>query len=302
MKKDDLSEDLYTYQHKWIPNNLKKGLGQFNVFHLEDFIGENIKSLSFSRRNYFKITLLFGKGRVYYAEKVRDIDKQALFFSTPQLPYSWEPLDHNQSGYFCVFTKSFFQEFGKIIDYPVFQSDENRIKNLDDKEAEDFQRIFQKMFSEINSDYAYKYDVLKNLVFEIIHTAMKLQSLNLSQHQTSNGPERLSSLFMELLERQFPIENINQKIELRLASEYANRLNVHTNHLNRALKETVQQTTTDIIANRIIKEAKILLMHTNWNISQIGFCLGFEETSNFSNFFKKHTDLSPSIFRKKSLV
>ncbi|QCX37364.1 helix-turn-helix domain-containing protein [Aureibaculum algae] len=303
MNKEQTLEDLYAYGDKRSPTNLKKGIGHFNVFQLDDFMGENSEPLLFNRRIYFKVTLIIGKTRVHYADKVIDIEKQALVFSNPQIPYSWESMSDKQSGVFCVFTESFFQQFGILSEYPVFQPNGNPVYNLSEEQAKYFQQIFQKMFTEINSDYIYKYDVLKNIVIEVLHSAMKLQPDELFvNHQSTNGSERISSLFMELLERQFPIENVNHQIELRSASTYANRLNIHINHLNRVLKETLQQTTSDIIANRILKEAKILLIHTNWNISQIGFCLGFDEISNFSNFFKKHIGVSPTNFRKQMIV
>lgn len=299
MNKEQTLEDLYKYRYNWIPDNLKEGIGHFNVFQLDDFIGKNPKPLSFNRRIYYKVTLIFGKSRVLYADKIIDIEKQALVFFNPQIPYSWEPMDDKQSGFFCVFTESFFRQYGKLIDYPIFQPNGNRVFELTDEQANVFEYIFLEMFNEINSDYPYKYDVLRNLAFETIHKAMKIQSIQLPETSVSNGSERISSLFMELLERQFPIENTNQRIALRFASEYANRLNIHVNHLNRALKDKVKLSTKEIIANRIVQEAKLLLKHTTWNISQIGFCLGFEDVSNFSLFFKKNTKLSPSQFRKK---
>lgn len=299
MNKEQTLEDLYKYRYNWIPDNLKEGIGHFNVFQLDDFIGKNPKPLSFNRRIYYKVTLIFGKSRVLYADKIIDIEKQALVFFNPQIPYSWEPMDDKQSGFFCVFTESFFRQYGKLIDYPIFQPNGNRVFELTDEQANVFEYIFLEMFNEINSDYPYKYDVLRNLAFETIHKAMKIQSIQLPETSVSNGSERISSLFMELLERQFPIENTNQRIALRFASEYANRLNIHVNHLNRALKDKVKLSTKEIIANRIVQEAKLLLKHTTWNISQIGFCLGFEDVSNFSLFFKKNTELSPSQFRKK---
>ena len=301
MSKDETLEDLYNYACHWIPDNLKKGMGHFNVFHLADILGKDLPPISFNRRIYYKITLVFGRSRLHFADKTIEIEKQALVFSNPQIPYSWEPVN-NQSGYFCVFTESFFQQFGQLKNYPVFQPDGNRVYELTNAETEKFKRIFQEMFAEITSDYAFKYDVLRNLVYDIIHKAMKLKPLKLYSQQGSNGSERICSLFMELLERQFPIENTNQRIDVRLASAYANRLNIHVNHLNRALKETAKQGTKDIIAKRITKEAKTLLRHTHWNISQIAYCLGFDETSNFSNFFKKQTALSPAKFRKEHIV
>jgi len=69
------------------------------------------------------------------------------------------------------------------------------------------------------------------------------------------------------------------------------------NHLNKVLKENTGRTTTDIISSRVVKEAKILLRQTEWTISEIAFCLGFEEVAHFSNFFKKRAEISPSKFR-----
>jgi AraC family transcriptional regulator, transcriptional activator of pobA len=100
-----------------------------------------------------------------------------------------------------------------------------------------------------------------------------------------------------LLERQFPIDDNHRRINLRSASDFANQLNVHVNHLNHALRETMQKTTTQIIADRILQESKILLKHSTWNVSEIAFSLGFTEVTHFNNFFKKHTKLSPLKFR-----
>jgi AraC family transcriptional activator of pobA len=108
---------------------------------------------------------------------------------------------------------------------------------------------------------------------------------------------RVSSLFVELLERQFPIESPHQKIGLRTAKDYAERLAVHVNHLNKVLKEHTGKTTTHIISSRVLQEAKILLKQTDWNISEIAYCLGFEEVAHFSNFFRKQTALTPVAFR-----
>jgi len=104
-------------------------------------------------------------------------------------------------------------------------------------------------------------------------------------------------LFIELLERQFPIENTTQILQLKTATDFADTLRVHVNHLNKVLKEITGKTTTEIIASRINQEAKILLKQTSWNVSEIAYSLGFEEVAHFSNFFKKHTKVSPLAFR-----
>jgi len=297
MEKLESIEDFYQKKLLFMPENLKKEIGHFNVFVLDEFMGCRAKPIPYSRRDYFKISLIIGKNRVHYADKVVEIEKQVLFFANPQVPYNWEELEEQQTGFFCVFTEAFFHQFGNLKDYPVFKPNGSPVFAIDDDQLEKIKSIFQQMIVEINSDYTYKYDVLRNLVFELIHSALKMQPANISVTQHSNASSRISSLFLELLERQFPIENSRQRFSLRSAADFAEQLTVHVNHLNRALKETTQKTTSEIITERILQEAKILLKHTDWNISEIAYSLGFEEPTHFNNFFKKNIQLTPTQFR-----
>ncbi|MEG0851249.1 MAG: helix-turn-helix transcriptional regulator, partial [Flavobacterium sp.] len=164
-----------------------------------------------------------------------------------------------------------------------------------------FEAIFLKMHEEINSDYLYKYDLLRNYVMELIHSGQKLKPILPTENSKTAG-SRTTSLFIELLERQFPIENISQLLKLKTPADFAGILGVHVNHLNRVLKETTGKTTGEIIGSRIFQEAKLLLSQTQWNISEIAFTLGFEEVAHFSNFFKKHGQQSPQHFRELSVV
>lgn len=302
MKRTETLEDFYTIKVNGMPENLKKEIGHFNVFRLDDFVGNICKPFPYTRKDFYKISLIIGKNKVYYADKILAIKDQGLFFANPQIPYNWEQLDENQTGFFCIFTDAFFSQFGNLKEYPLFQPGGNPIVPVSLELAESLKTVYLKMFDEINSDYAFKYDVLRNLVFEIIHLALKNQPVTTSLYSKSNATIRVSSLFMELLERQFPVESISQQIGFRSPSEYANQLNVHVNHLNKALKETTGKTTSQIISERIVQEAMILLKQTNWNINEIAFCLGFEESSHFINFFKKNTRVSPKTYRVAEIV
>ena len=154
------------------------------------------------------------------------------------------------------------------------------------------------MKEELSSSYIHKYDVLRTLALELVHFAMKTQpSSQLTQVEMS-AAQRISTLFMELLERQFPIDPDHQRVQCRTASEFAKQLNIHVNHLNRAVKETRDKTTSQLISERLLREAKVMLRHSPLNISEIAYALGFNEATHFSNFFKKNTQSSPSQFRK----
>lgn len=297
MEKTQSIEDFYKTKLNWVPDNIRKEIGHFNVFRLDDFVGSHAKPVPYSRKDYYKISLIIGKNKIYYADKEIEIKKQALLFANPQIPYNWESIDDEQSGFFCVFTPSFFHHFGNLRNYEVFQPNGTPIFELSDEQTEKIKHIYLTMFEEIDSEYVHKYDALRNLVFEILHQTLKMQPAKKIEKQEINASHRIAILFLELLERQFPIEDTRQRIHFRSASDFAGQLAVHVNHLSRAVKEITQKTPTQIIAERLLQEAKVLLVQTDWNVSEIAFALGFTEVTHFNNFFKKHLDINPTKFR-----
>ncbi|MFV8325273.1 helix-turn-helix domain-containing protein [Flavobacterium sp. ZS1P14] len=297
MSKGESIEEFCENKYDFMPDNLRKEIGHFNVFKLDPYVGKGAKPTPYRRRDYFKITLVKGNGKFHYADKVVEVQKCAIVFSNPQIPYSWEQRDRIIGGYFCIFDQAFFHHYGNLNQYSVFQPDGSHVFELTDEQSKLLSATYERMFEEINSDYIHKYDVIRTIVFEIIHFALKMApSGNLTKHPL-NAAQRISTLFLELLERQFPIDDPHQIVSLRSASDYAEKLNVHVNHLNRAIKETTDKTTSQIIAERVAQEAKILLRETAWSVSEIAYTLGFTEVTHFNNFFKKHVQLSPMKFR-----
>ncbi len=297
MGKTETLQGFYERKYDFMPDNLRNGMGHFNVFKLEPFKGNSGKPVPYKKRDYFKITLLVGESNIEYADKTIHLKKQALVFSNPQIPYCWEHTDSIHHGYFCIFDQAFFHQYGNLIQYSLFQPEGNHVFELANAQLPQVEKAFERMFEEINSDYVHKYDVLRTIVYELVHFALKMQPSDSLTRHPLNAAQRISALFLELLERQFPIDDTQQTLSLRSASDYAKRLNVHVNHLNRAVKEATHKTTTQIIAERILQEAKTLLKQTAWTVSEIAYALGYNEVTHFSNFFKKQTELSPLQFR-----
>jgi AraC-like DNA-binding protein len=297
MNKVETIQEFYKRKFGWMPDNIRNEIGHFNVFELAPFVGAKAKPVPYKRRDYYKIMLSLGGGKVHFADKIFEVQKQALSFSNPQIPYKWEHNDQIRSGFFCVFNQHFFQQYGNLSQYSVFQPGGVHVFELTDEQVTTVTACYKRMFEEINSDYIHKYDVLRSLVFELLHFAMKMQPSAKFEKQTINASQRISTLFLELLERQFPIDESHQAVNLRTASDFAGQLNIHVNHLNRAVRETTDKTTTQVIAERVLQESKILLKHSAWTVSEIAYALGFSEVTHFNNFFKKHTELNPLKFR-----
>lgn len=272
-------------------------IGHFNIFKVEDMLLPGNKPVTYSRRNFYKVSLVKGRSKIHYADHSIETEGTVLVFTNPMIPFFWERIDEKHTGFVCIFTADFFNRFGNIKDYPVFQSADAAVIPLNKKEAAKFQQQFEKMFSELQGDYAFKYDLLRNLLMEIIHNAQKMQPAQHSPYAASNAAERITGLFAELLERQFPIELSSQVVQLNTPADFARQLNIHVNHLNKALKEITGQTTFQLIHERLAKEAKMLLKTTNWPITDIAWSLGFEEANHFSSFFKNQTGQTPKHFR-----
>ncbi len=297
MEKIESIEDFYKNKFGWMPDNIRNEIGHFNVFKLDPFVGSNAKPIPYKRRDFYKIMLVDGSSKVYYADKIVEIQKQALSFSNPQIPYKWEHLEAVRGGMFCIFNQHFFHQYGNLNQYEVFQPNGPHIFELNNEQSIRVTEVYERMFDEINSDYIHKYDVLRNLVFDLLHYALKIQPNTNFDKSLINASQRISTLFLELLERQFPIDDNHRRMNLRSASDFANQLAIHVNHLNRAIKETTLKTTTQIIAERIMQESKILLKHSSWNVSEVAYALRFTEVTHFNNFFKKHSGFSPLKYR-----
>ncbi len=290
-------EDFYRNKYNWIPENLNKNIGHFNVFQLDTNYANGNSTLPYSRRDFYKISLIIGGSHIEYADKVIDVTGSTLVFSNPFIPYKWIHNNNVERGCYCIFTHEFFHNYGNLQEYEVFQPTGLHAFNLDEEQVKEVEALYAKMFEEIKSDYKHKYDALRMYVFELLHMVSKIKPLTKNENSDINGNKRISLMFTELLERQFPLDPDHRKIKLRRASEFAEHLNIHVNHLNRALKATTSKTTTQIIAERLLQEAKILLKHSSWSVSEIAYSLGFNELTHFNNFFRKHADLSPLQFR-----
>ncbi len=290
-------EEFYRAKQIPVPAGMNRELGHFNIFDTAELITTNTP-LPYSRKDFYKVAFVSGRNRYFFADKTLDIDQYGLFFANPQVPYQCDHLDEDQAGYFCIFTDAFFHGHSsmKLTDFPLFRPGGQPLICLPEAQVPQVVDIFHKMKAELESDYVYKFDLLRNYTMELIHLGMKHQPAALSPAHT-NAATRISSLFSDLLERQFPIETTRQQVNLRTAFDFAAQLSIHVNHLNKALKDATGKSTSDHIADRLVQEAKALLRHTDWNVSEIGYCLGFQEPAHFNNFFKKKTQLTPRTFR-----
>jgi len=275
-------------------NELK--LQGFKAFQIEQ---DSADTRTYSRKEFYKICLTTGKSKIHYSDKTFEQEGTILFFGNPHIPYSWETISTSYVGYTILFSEEFFKNSERsesLQQSSFFKIGGTPVLKITTEQRDFLNTIFQKMIAEQESEYVYKDELIRNYISLIIHESLKLEPSE-NYEQNKNASSRLASVFLELLERQFPIETVNTPLSLKTAQHYAKHLNVHVNSLNRAVKETTGKSTTTHITERITTEAKALLQHTDWSISEIAYALGFEYPTYFNNFFKKATGTNPKAFR-----
>ncbi len=277
-------------------NSMELKLKGFKLYEVDSSVS---RPHLYTRRDFYKIVLSTGHLMIHYADRNIEMEGTSLFFANPHVPYSVERLTDLQTGYACVFTEDFLKPHDRsesLQQSPLFRIGGTPVFLLNDDQKNVITASFRKMLAEQDTDYAFKGELIRTYINLIIHETLKLQPSD-GLVKPQNAAARIASLFLELLERQFPIESPDKPLTLRTAQDYALRLSVHVNHLNRAVKEVTGRPTTAHIADRVISEAKALLQHTDWSVAEIAYGLGYDYPTYFNNFFKKMTGASPKSFR-----
>ena len=149
---------------------------------------------------------------------------------------------------------------------------------------------------------------LKNLMKEIIvehnsnaflkekkiHSLINLVYLEMAREFVPNKVGATKTYLLTLKKFDSLIEKNFR--EMKFAKDYASELNISEKHLNRIAKTCLNKTSTQLIAERILLEAKRMLIHSGLSVNQIGDELGFNEKSYFVRFFRKNAGLTPKVF------
>jgi AraC-like DNA-binding protein len=257
--------------------------------------------ISASRRDYYKISLMTkGGGIMTLGQRSYVIKAPVMVFINPLEPKIWQP-EGEQDGYYCIFTEHLFDmqryQRDELLHYPLFQTGANPVLTLTEQQADYMVEIFQRLQKENNDCNAYRYEAINIYLQLLLLESKRIGVKDIAPQRALTTAQLLAERFTDTLEKQFPITSELEQLHLRTAGDFAQTLNVHPNHLNATVKRVTGRTTSEHIRQRVLLEARLLLMHTDWPIAVIAHCLGFEEPASFSHFFKSQTGHTPHTFR-----
>lgn len=232
-----------------------------------------------------------GSHKIDFTE--HQIKGPVIYILSPGQVHDLSITDKNSLGCLINFKPDFFSSFlnkSQCVDQlPIFSFNRSASYYEIPKEKH---LIFKDIFLKIKScsDYHSKNseNLLRIHLLELFYTI--IDNINDPEENVNiTNQKNLIYKFEKLLEENYGTEHYPKF--------YADKLAITANYLNFICKNVVGKTAGEIIRNRIILEAKRLLINSEFSISQISFQLGFEDNSYFTKFFKANAKTSPSEFR-----
>ncbi|SKB30019.1 AraC-type DNA-binding protein [Salegentibacter holothuriorum] len=274
-------------------------LNDFYANTFSNHIKLNKTLISRPHKHNFYLCVLFTEGSGIHEIDFNSytINPGKVFFLRPGQTHFWK-FDSKPEGFIFFHTQEFYElKFieHKLNEFPYYYSFQNPpVLKLSTKKSSILKKKFQEIYSEYLKKRAFRELKIVSLVNTVYIDLLRRYTANIQQEN------RYSSNYLSILEKADIL--INEKFhEEKLPNFYARQLNITTKHLNRVIKETLNKTTSELISERVILEAKRLIVHSDENLANIASRLEFSDYSYFSKIFKSKTGLSPINFRKKYL-
>lgn len=257
----------------------QKFIDCFKIYNLEELLGDKEMQEKTHRHNYYFVMLIEnGNGEHTIDFQPYSISKYNAYFLKPGQVHSLN-LSAGSKGYIIQFTEDFFQ------------ARKFKVPNSQQLEKEIFLEI-KPIISKIEKEYNKKAKDYRSIILsclEILLIELSRYGFNSISKNSRYNQQRLEEL-SELIETYFK--------EHKTVVFYAMKMNLSTYQLNMVTKRLLGKTTSTLITEFIILEAKRQLLATSNQVQQIADVLGYEDASYFVRFFKKHTSYTPEAFRK----
>jgi AraC family transcriptional activator of pobA len=256
------------------------------------------KDLYFPHKHTFYHLVLFTKGGGTHSIdfKTFDVIPYQIYFMIPGQVHSWN-FEGDVDGYVIHFSPAFFQSFllkNEYLDQFHFFSGiiDDAVIQIQPPLQQKITGLFEEIITESESPARMDIDMVRALMLQAFILINRINTDNKETQQPLYNYTLLKT-FQKLIEKNFAT--------LKLPKNYAELLYITPNHLNALCNDLLGISAGEVIRNRILLEAKRLLINLNLTIAEISYQLNFNDNSYFTKFFKKYTGLTPEEFRKRTL-
>ncbi|MEJ6979880.1 helix-turn-helix transcriptional regulator [Pedobacter sp. P351] len=258
----------------------------------------NHKHLHYAHRHNFYHIVLFTQGSGTHSIDFQNfaVKPYQIYFMVPGQVHSWN-FDSAVDGYLVNFSASFFQSFLLVSDYldrfTFFCGiAQDSVLDIPENNREGIVDVFEEILKEGSGNRKSGDDYVRVLLLKVFLMISGF-AIEKPEHSVSSYNYTVLKNFRQLIEKHFT--------KLKLPREYAELLYITPNHLNALCNDLLGIPAGEVIRNRILLEAKRLLVNLDLPISKIAYELNFNDNSYFTKFFKKQTGITPEEFRKNAL-
>ena len=288
---------------------MKSTFPVYDICKLSDFQQENMlisrfniylqkhQDLHFPHKHNFYHLVLFTEGGGTHAIdfKTFKVEPYQIYFMIPGQVHSWS-FEGRVDGYVIHFSVEFFQSFllanNYLDQFPFFSGDINdAVIHIEPASRPGIISIFENIVAESEDPARMTFDMIRALLLQLFILISRM-SAGPEQKQLSSYNSTLLKNFRKLIDQNFN--------KIRLPKEYAELLYITPNHLNAICNDVLGESAGDVIRDRVLLEAKRLLVNLDLSVTEIAYSLNFNDNSYFSKFFKKYTGSTPEEFRKNN--
>jgi AraC-like DNA-binding protein len=280
---------------------------QLPVFRIQNF-GESVKSVHFDfarlqnrmsmlpyphRHDFYHVVwVTHGSGLHIIDSERYEVKPNSLFFMSPGQVHDFQ-LSDDAEGYTINFSAEFFalqlKNKNSLNEIPVYDIEQPiSAVYLDPLQAAELGKLIDGMADEYEGEQASHRDALRSYL-----TIFLIKASRMAEPAANGDPTQRSVAvtrhFKGLLEQHFRT--------LTEVAAYARMLRVER-ALNESTRRAAGATASQLIRERVMLEAKRLLLHSDAAVSEIADQLSFEDPAYFSRCFKKHTGRSPVDYRQ----
>jgi len=274
--------------------NRQSGNLAFKIFSFEN---NNIFD-HLQRLNYYSILLILeGNGKLKADFSEYDFEGSNLMCFSPYQPFLIDAKDSFEGiavdfhpDFFCIHKHHKEVACNGVLFNNIYQPPYH---TLDAITKDELLALIRQMKKEIMQANVAQYELIVSYLKIFLITASRSK---LNQYSTQPKADSLDKEPFVLQKLQDAIESNFRKNHS--AGEYAYMLNISTKALAKITKNHFNRTLTDLIAERIMIEAKRELYLTSKPVKAIAFELGFDDEYYFSRFFKNKAEVSPQLYRE----
>ena len=292
------------YQALGLPINEMDMSGDFNIHNLLDIHTKLPYKSPVFRADYFSFVFVKdGFGSYTTDNQVFKTEPGTIYFTNPGHLKAYEHLEIREI-YIITLSESFLKEnmHPHIFDeFPFLLAETVPPKTLNPGDFSKFENLYLQILKESRSDSLYKYRIIGNLFVVLLLKIKEYFWKEYNPIYEGNRSSQIVKTFKQTLEKHYRDLADGKENSLFQVQDYAKVQSLHPNYLSNVIKTKTGKSISTWITDKTISEAKSLLKNSSISISEIAYQLGFAESANFSNYFKKHTSLSPVLYRKQNI-